>query len=231
MAQKEAIIFDLFETLITEFVDGSRKVSRASRDYRNLIGLSNSEFQQQWNERQEMRMNGGFPTYREVMMDILEKNDLPYVEHVIEALYQERIHEKRVPFMDINTDVIDLLKQLKREPVKLGVISNCTEEEVQGWAECPLADNFDEVIFSYQVGCAKPDTAIYELACSRLGVNPKHCMFVGDGGSNELAGARSVGMDAYQAAWYVPDFISSKISGFPRLTKPNELYEQFLDKQ
>ncbi|WP_240416883.1 HAD family hydrolase [Paenibacillus periandrae] len=231
MAQKEAIIFDLFETLITEFANGRRKVSRASRDYGSLIGLSNSEFQQQWNERQEMRMNGGYPTYRAVMMDILEKNKLPYVEHVIEALYQERILEKRVPFMDINTDVIDLLKLLKRKSIKLGLISNCTEEEVRGWAECPLAGYFDEVIFSYQVGYAKPDIAIYQLACSRLEVNPKHCMFVGDGGSNELAGARSAGMDAYQAAWYVPDFISSKISGFPRLAEPNELYKQFLDKQ
>lgn len=56
-------------------------------------------------------------------------------------------------------------------------------------------------------------------------VKPKHCMFVGDGGSDELAGARSAGMDAYQAVWYVPDFIRSKISGFPRLMKPNELFQ------
>ncbi|SFL34507.1 putative hydrolase of the HAD superfamily [Paenibacillus sp. 1_12] len=231
MAQTEAVIFDLFETLITEYAHGSRKVSRKSRNFHNLIGLSNSEFQQQWNERQVMRMNGGFPTYRAVMMDILEKNDLPFDELIIENLYQERIREKKVPFVDMDKDVISLLKLLKSEHVKLGLISNCTEEEVQGWSDCPLGDYFDAVVFSYQVGYAKPDAAIYELACSRLGVDPKHCMFVGDGGSNELAGARSVGMDVYQAAWYVPDSISCKITGFPKLKKPIELYERFQARQ
>jgi len=33
-------------------------------------------------------------------------------------------------------------------------------------------------------------------------VEPKDCIFVGDGGSNELQGAKEAGMRAIQAKWY-----------------------------
>ena len=36
----------------------------------------------------------------------------------------------------------------------------------------------------------------------RLGVDISECIFVGDGGSSELVGARKVGMKAIQAKWY-----------------------------
>ena len=36
---------------------------------------------------------------------------------------------------------------------------------------------------------------MYELACERLNVNPQDCLYVGDGGSQELTGALAVGMN------------------------------------
>ena len=35
---------------------------------------------------------------------------------------------------------------------------------------------------------------VYRLACERLGVEPDRCLYVGDGSSRELTGAREVGM-------------------------------------
>jgi putative hydrolase of the HAD superfamily len=46
------------------------------------------------------------------------------------------------------------------------------------------------------VGLVKPERAIYELALSQLGLTASECVFVGGGGSNELAGARAVGLCA-----------------------------------
>ena len=40
----------------------------------------------------------------------------------------------------------------------------------------------------------KPDPEIYLLSLSRLGVTPSDALFVGDGGSRELEGAKAVGM-------------------------------------
>ena len=48
----------------------------------------------------------------------------------------------------------------------------------------------------------KPDSCIYLEAANRLGVAALDCVFVGDGGSNELEGARRVGMKAILAKWY-----------------------------
>jgi putative hydrolase of the HAD superfamily len=44
------------------------------------------------------------------------------------------------------------------------------------------------------VGIAKPDAGIYRAALSGLDVDAADAWFVGDGGSNELSGARAVGM-------------------------------------
>lgn len=40
----------------------------------------------------------------------------------------------------------------------------------------------------------KPDLRIYEYALNRLDVKAEESLFVGDGGSNELAGAKRAGM-------------------------------------
>jgi putative hydrolase of the HAD superfamily len=45
------------------------------------------------------------------------------------------------------------------------------------------------------------------MACDGLGVDPKNCLYVGDGYSGELAGASSLGMTALLL--HVPDEPSS----------------------
>ncbi len=81
---------------------------------------------------------------------------------------------------------------------RLCLISVCSEETVEAWAETPLAPYFDATVFSCLVGLRKPDPRIYELACERLAVPPRDCLFVGDGANDELPGAERVGMTAVQ---------------------------------
>ena len=51
----------------------------------------------------------------------------------------------------------------------------------------------DGGIMSYTVHLAKPDPAIYRLACERLGVAPEQVVFLDDIGGN-LKPARALGM-------------------------------------
>ena len=53
----------------------------------------------------------------------------------------------------------------------------------------------DFIIYSHEVGLAKPDRRIYELTCERLGVQPEEVIFLDDHESC-LAGARELGMHA-----------------------------------
>jgi HAD superfamily hydrolase (TIGR01549 family) len=222
----EAVIFDLYETLISEFKDGARKVSRVHRDYQELIGIPNEVFRKEWSARQEKRMTGFFPNFKDVVKDIAETVNFECSEENMERLYRDRIHEKSVPFEDIRADIIELLEGLQKRGIKLGLVSNCTEEEVKSWQSSRLAPYFDEVIFSYETGYAKPDPRIYELACKRLGVRAEQCIFVGDGGSNELDGARQAGLSPYQAIWFLPESFSGRITNHKKLERPEKLLEE-----
>ena len=67
--------------------------------------------------------------------------------------------------------------------------------EVAAWDRSPIAQLFDSAVFSCYVGYVKPDRRImYETCIDHLGVVPEECVFVGDGGSEELEGARDLGM-------------------------------------
>lgn len=204
----QAVLFDLFETLITEFQHGRRKVDRAKRDYEPLIGIPNDVFGHAWSARRDRRMTGAFRHFKEVVEDILAEHQLESGGRAtsIEALYQDRVREKRVPFESIDPSILHMLERLQGAGAKLALISNCTEEEVQGWHDSPLASYFDEAVFSYQVGVAKPDPRIYELTLSRLGVSAGQAAFVGDGGFQELEGAAASGIrNVYQCGWFVPE--------------------------
>ena len=57
----------------------------------------------------------------------------------------------------------------------------------------PLADYFDAVIVSYEVGCTKPDARIYEICLEELGVPASSALFVDDRLEN-LDAAERLGM-------------------------------------
>jgi putative hydrolase of the HAD superfamily len=94
---------------------------------------------------------------------------------------------------------------------------------VLSWAKCDLSRWFDDVVFSYRVKQRKPNPEIYMTACQNLHVTPDESIFIGDGGSNELIGARNVGMAAYHATWFLPEWKSEEIVGFPKLKKPKDV--------
>lgn len=220
MIRTKAVLFDLFETLISEYADGVRKAGRSNRGNAERLGLAHDVYRLEWGAAHGKRMTGQYADYYAVMRYILEGRQVRVDERVLKELYEERVLEKKAAFQGIDPDVFELLAALKQEGVKLGLISNCTEEEVRAWPDSELAPYFDEVVFSYQAGCAKPDPAIYLLACDRLGVTAEQCVFIGDGGSDELNGANGIGMRAYHAVWYLPLSMRDKITGYPKLDRP-----------
>jgi putative hydrolase of the HAD superfamily len=92
------------------------------------------------------------------------------------------------------------LRALRRRDVRTGLISDCTHELPAFLPQLPVAPLLDVLVFSVQVGRCKPDPAIYLTACERLGVPPRHCLYVGDGGSQELSGATRAGLTAVRLA-------------------------------
>ena len=83
------------------------------------------------------------------------------------------------------------------------MVSNCFPEDVSSWSSSRLAARVHCTTFSFDVGLAKPDPAIYYEAARRLGVQLKALAFIGDGSDDELVGARQAGIRAFRAAWFL----------------------------
>lgn len=100
----------------------------------------------------------------------------------------------------LRPEAVTVLRAVRHRGVRTALVSDCTHELPAFLPHLPIAPLLDVPVFSVQVGCCKPDPAIYLDACSRLGVDPEDCLYIGDGGSQELTGAAQAGMTAIRLA-------------------------------
>ncbi len=88
------------------------------------------------------------------------------------------------------------LVHLLRPRYKISILSNADVSLRQRLEhEIRIHHLFDDIVCSAEVGMAKPDPAVFELACHRLRVPPAECLFVDDYDVNVKA-AQDVGMAA-----------------------------------
>jgi epoxide hydrolase-like predicted phosphatase len=97
----------------------------------------------------------------------------------------------------LDTVLVDYLRSL-RPRYRTALLSNAWDDLrpylVNYWK---IADAFDELIISAEVGLAKPDANIYRLAVERLGAAPEEAVFVDDFPAN-VVGAQAAGLHAIQ---------------------------------
>jgi epoxide hydrolase-like predicted phosphatase len=89
--------------------------------------------------------------------------------------------------------MVDAVRQIRASELLTGLVSN-------SWSTAHydrklLAELFDAVVISAEVGLHKPQPEIYLLAAERLEVEPAQCLFVDDLKEN-CEGAEAVGMTA-----------------------------------
>ena len=78
------------------------------------------------------------------------------------------------------------------ESVRIGVVTNCSEEVGQR-AAARVGVHFDTVVTAEAAGAYKPGPEPYRLALDRLGVQPSRSLFVA-GSPSDIAGASGAGM-------------------------------------
>jgi len=187
----KAVIFDLFETLITEW--GHKKYTKNAMCAD--LGVEREIFDVFWKEKGSDRYLGEI-SFEDSLSYACEKCGKMVEKETIAKVADERIRTKSECFDHINPDVIQMLRQLREMGLKTAIISNCSSEEVKVLKESELYKYFDEVVLSYEVHMKKPDVCIYEETFKRLNLDANECLFVGDGGSNELEGAKNAGIKA-----------------------------------
>ncbi|GLY03332.1 hypothetical protein Acsp01_37110 [Actinoplanes sp. NBRC 101535] len=100
----------------------------------------------------------------------------------------------------LRSDAVSALTAVRGRGVRTALISDCTHELPAFLPGLPVAPLLDAQIYSVEIGVCKPDPEIYLAACDQLGVAPRDCLYVGDGGSHELTGAAAVGMTPVRLA-------------------------------
>jgi epoxide hydrolase-like predicted phosphatase len=89
-----------------------------------------------------------------------------------------------------------------RPRYRLIALSNTNEIHYRhARANYPALDHFDDLVLSYQAGCAKPDRRIYDQAVSKAGCRPEECLFIDDVEAY-VEGARSAGLEAIRFEGY-----------------------------
>lgn len=195
----KAVFFDLFETLITE---KTRKDFQTRAPFYERLGTTEDKSSLWWSENEDAAMIGKFPDCLARFTDLCVAVGSPLTKNAIVVAAQEHEAWKSKVLSCVEPQIFEMLDKVRTLGLKVGIISNALPEEVLAWRFCPLQDFVDPVVFSCSVGVMKPNKEIFELACSRMCVQPSEAYFVGDGGYDELQGAVSVGMKAIQAAWY-----------------------------
>ncbi len=186
-----AVIFDLFGTLIDNLAYDNH-LAVAAR-VASVIGAPPEDFDRLWSETTFERNTGVFPTCAANIEHICRKlGGEPSKDEMLRATEYRMDYVRDL--LKPRPGTVEVLSTLRRKGHKTGLISDCTHEVPLLWGETPFAPLIDVPVFSCSAGLKKPDPRIYRLAASRLEIVPGDCLFIGDGGSQELSGARDVGM-------------------------------------
>lgn len=193
----KAVIFDLFETLVTEW--GHEKYTK--RNMCKDLNIDFDSFNLYWRKNEYNRYNGKID-FQDSIRYVCNKCGIMADDLLLNHMLNKRMRTKAECFRLVQPGVVDMMDTLRQSGIKLSLLSNCSSEEVTVIRQSILFPYFDEVILSYEAGVSKPDKKIYQIALGKLNLAPDECLYVGDGGNNELEGAANAGIPAVQAKWY-----------------------------
>jgi putative hydrolase of the HAD superfamily len=212
-----AVVFDLWDTIV-EFVPDQGE--RLHRRIAERLGVTYDRFAEVWYAEDLVRSRNIGPLgtcFGAACKHLGVDADVDELVGWRRELTREALVAR--------PGLLDTLEGLRERGLRVGLISNCTEEVADCWPDTAFADFFDAAVFSATAALAKPDPEIYLLAARELGVEPVECLFVGDGANDELRGAQEVGMtpvlfhaDGREPPWQeVRDWSGHRITALPQV--------------
>ena len=228
----KVVIFDLFETLISEFDAGHPSITEVAQ----TLGLPAEDFKREYVNHRPARCTGQLD-YAVSLRYIVGKLGGKSPENTIKTLAERRHSAFARHLRHVEPEILDMLNEIAASGIRIGLISNTDGSEILDWENSPLSDFFNVTVFSNVVGMVKPDPDIYQHACENLGVAPSDCIFIGDGNSDELRGAAQVGMSPFCAAWFLrqhtdllgEDIVMHRAADYPVLYHPSEVADRVKD--
>ena len=205
------VVFDLFHTLT------AREADRSSSPFTyELLGLTREAWEKQLFESSRFRWVGEVRDPFQIVARLARAIDPSITDAAIHAALPSRMERFAEALATIPRSNIDLLAGLRRHRRRLGLISNADGIDIHNWKNSPLAGCFDSTVFSCDVGLMKPEPEIFMHCLNELGLKAEECLFAGDGGSSELAAARSLGFTTVMVAGIVRERWPQKVESLAR---------------
>lgn len=128
----------------------------------------------------------------EYWTDVLEELSIPATASAIDDL----IRIDTQAWTTIRADAATLLEQLHSAGVRLGILSNATQEMATAARLAPWSSWITDWFFSVEVGLAKPNPAIYEHVADSIGLPGESIIYLEDSPRSVIA-AREAGWNAH----------------------------------
>jgi len=185
-------IFDLFGTLVPDIMGISYQ--HVAEQMADILSAPSEKFSEMWFGTIYERNIGIFETIQDNIRFICRKLNIDFSEDQIIKATQIRYEFVRRTMTLPRKQSLETLDELRKKSIKIGLLSDCSSSEVDIWPGTPFSRFFDVTVFSCSVKLKKPDLKIFQLAARNLQVREHECVYVGNGGSNEIEGSFKSGM-------------------------------------
>lgn len=185
----DVIFFDLFFTLVLPKYN-------TGRNENDVLNMKKDDWEYIFEDSELYlrRATGKVKRPESIVNEVLLKAKIETTNNCKKEIQYLRENRFKNALCSIDPMILDVLENIRKQNIKLCIISNADIIDVMHWDDSPLASIFDDAIFSYEVGAVKPDSRVYKIAMDKMKTTPDKCLFIGDGGSCELSGAKQVGM-------------------------------------
>ncbi|GFZ29859.1 HAD family hydrolase [Clostridium zeae] len=179
------IFFDLDGTLLDHKGSELLAVKAFYEQYKRALRLEEESFYKIWGQASDKYFNiylKGEMTFKEQRIERI-KYIFSFSKIIVTDEEAKEIFEVYLKMYEENwksfEDVISCLQGLRK--YRLGIITNGDlEQQCLKLDKLKIKDYFDIIITAGEVGVAKPDSKIFQIACNRAKVNHENCVYVGD---------------------------------------------------
>lgn len=158
------------------------------------------------------------------------KTDKSVFELGVETIAE---YYKLIPKVTLKEGFLDLVQELRKKDIKIALATSSTWEITERvFDSLDIEKYFDSVTTGEEVIYKKPDPAIFQIACEKLGVLPENAVVFEDSSAG-VAAAVTAGLkvvaiarnknqilDLKNADMIIDDFSSVKVEDLDKLGKP-----------
>lgn len=182
-----AVVFDLFGTLVPNLDPAVYRSMVA--EVADMFGAPADRFLEEWHGHFVARMDGTLQDGDDMFLPVLDALGIQAPERVLRAAGQLRRDTMRAALRP-KPEAIQCLDAIRSRGLQLALVTDCSSETPGLLDDTPLGAYFPVRACSAHLRVRKPDPMMYNHVLNGLGIPGPDCLYVGDGNSEELPGAR-----------------------------------------